>query len=76
MHFRATDYYGHLKEFFSKGIKLPKSYYLNALEKVNHKNFKKIYCLSDNTPEFEYMLKDIDFYDKLYFVENTTNIED
>ena len=76
MHFRATDYYGHLREFFNKGIKLPRKYYINALEKINYNNYKKIYCLSDNLNEFKDMLKDVDYFEKFHFVKNTTNIED
>ena len=76
MHFRATDYQDHLVEFFHKGIKLPKTYYINALEKINYKNFKKIYCLSDNIYEFKKMLKDVKYFEKLHFVENNSDIED
>ena len=76
IHFRATDYQGHLGEFFNKGIKLPKSYYINALEKINYKNFQKIYCLSDDLYEFREMLKDVKYFDKLHFVDNNSSIED
>lgn len=76
MHFRARDYYGHLGEFFHKGIKLPKSYYINALEKINYENFHKIYCLSDDLYEFREMLKGVKYFDKFHFVENSSNIED
>ena len=76
LHYRATDYDDHLSEFFHKRIKLPKQYYINALEKINYKNFKKIYCLSDNINEFKDLLKYIDCFENFHFVKNNSNIED
>ena len=76
VHYRSQDYYGHLSEFFHKGIKLPKSYYIKALEKINYKSYKKIYCLSDNQFEFKEMLKNVEGFNKFKFVESDSNIED
>ena len=45
---------------FPKGIKLPKTYYINALEKINYKNLKKFtVCLI--IIEFKKMLKDVKY---------------
>ncbi len=76
MHYRSRDYYGHLNEFYRKGIKLPKSYYVKTLKQLDLSKFNQIYCLSDDISEFKKLLSDYSDFSKIKFVENTTNIED